>query len=73
MIVDGIKIGECRTFIIAEIGSNHMQDYETALQTIDAAVRAGADAVKFQSININELYHNPSIETKKLHKKIDLN
>ena len=73
MIVDGIKIGECRTFIIAEIGSNHMQDYETALQTIDAAVRAGADAVKFQSININELYYNPSIETKKLHKIIDLN
>ena len=73
MIVDGIKIGGDRTFIIAEIGSNHIQDYKIALKTIDAAIKAGADAVKFQSINIDELYYNPSFETKKLHEIIDLN
>ncbi|WP_186400629.1 N-acetylneuraminate synthase family protein [Stappia sp. P2PMeth1] len=36
-------------FIIAEIGSNHNQDYDLALRMIDAALDAGADAVKFQT------------------------
>ncbi len=35
-------------YIIAEIGINHNGDLETAKQMIDAAVHAGADAVKFQ-------------------------
>lgn len=35
-------------FIIAEIGINHNGDLEIAKQMIDAAVHAGADAVKFQ-------------------------
>jgi N-acetylneuraminate synthase len=35
-------------YIIAEIGINHNGDLETARQMIDAAVHAGADAVKFQ-------------------------
>lgn len=36
------------TYIIAEIGINHNGDLETAKRMIDAAVHAGADAVKFQ-------------------------
>lgn len=36
-------------FVIAEIGSNHNQDYQLALDMIDAAIEAGADAVKFQT------------------------
>jgi N-acetylneuraminate synthase len=36
------------TYIIAEIGINHNGDLGIAKQMIDAAVRAGADAVKFQ-------------------------
>jgi sialic acid synthase SpsE len=36
-------------FVIAEIGSNHNGDWSLALQTIDAAVEAGVDAVKFQT------------------------
>jgi N-acetylneuraminate synthase len=36
------------TFVIAEIGINHNGDLETAKKMIDAAVHAGADAVKFQ-------------------------
>jgi N-acetylneuraminate synthase len=36
------------TYIIAEIGINHNGDLETAQRMIDAAVHAGADAVKFQ-------------------------
>ncbi len=35
-------------FVIAEIGINHNGDIEIARQMIDAAVHAGADAVKFQ-------------------------
>ncbi len=60
------------TFIIAEIGSNHNQNLQLAYDTIDAAVDAGADAVKFQSINVDKLYHRPSPEVIELHKRIDL-
>ncbi len=43
------KVGDGRpTFIIAEIGINHNGDVGIAKQMIDAAVHAGADAVKFQ-------------------------
>lgn len=71
--INSITLGQnSPTFIIAEIGSNHNQDLQLAYQTIDAAKEAGADAVKFQSINVDKLYHNPSQATIDLHKKIDL-
>jgi N-acetylneuraminate synthase len=35
-------------YVIAEIGINHNGDIGIAKQMIDAAVHAGADAVKFQ-------------------------
>lgn len=38
-----------RTFIIAEVGVNHNADLRLANQLIDAAVAAGADAIKFQT------------------------
>lgn len=44
-----------RTFIIAEIGSNHNQDIHRAFELMDLAKEAGADAVKFQSINMERL------------------
>ena len=60
------------TYIIAEIGSNHNQSKQLAYETIDAAIECGANAVKFQSINIDQLYFGPSQKTIDLHKKIDL-
>jgi len=42
-------------FIIAEAGVNHNGDLDTARQLIDAAVAAGADAVKFQTFKAEQL------------------
>lgn len=38
-------------YIIAEIGSNHNQDFNLACEHIEAAAESGADAVKFQTFN----------------------
>ena len=38
-----------KTFIIAEIGINHGGSFKLAKKLIDSAVRAGVDAVKFQT------------------------
>ena len=43
-------------YIISEIGSNHNQNLELALEMIERSAEAGADAVKFQAIKFDELY-----------------
>lgn len=55
-------------YIIAEIGINHNGKLELAKKLIDLAVKAGADAVKFQKRSLNHLYReeilkNPNIES----------
>jgi len=42
-------------FIIAEAGVNHNGNLKTAFRLIDAAVAAGADAVKFQTFNAEDV------------------
>ncbi len=37
------------TFIIAELSANHKQDFDIAVKTIEAAKKAGADAIKLQT------------------------
>jgi N-acetylneuraminate synthase len=55
--IDGRPVGSGEpTFVIAEAGSNHNGDLETAKQLIDVAVEAGADAVKFQTFRAEDLY-----------------
>lgn len=41
--------GKNKTFIIAELSANHNGSFDTAIETIKAAKRAGADAIKFQT------------------------
>ena len=50
-------IGENKkVFIIAEIGINHSGDYKKCKKMINAAARARADAVKIQTIDVDESY-----------------
>lgn len=48
--------GQAPCYVIAEAGANHNRDLETARRLIDAAARAGCDAVKFQVYSGKSLY-----------------
>lgn len=69
--INQFSVGGDSTYIIAEVGSNHCQNINLAKEHIDAAKSAGANAVKFQSLNVNEQYYRPSQRIIDLHKKID--
>jgi len=43
-------------YIIAEIGNNHNGDIQLAKQLVDLAIESGADCIKFQMRNFNDLY-----------------
>lgn len=45
-----------KTFIIAEAGANHNKSFKQAKKLIDIAIKAKADAIKFQLYTSNSLY-----------------
>ncbi|MGQ3330757.1 N-acetylneuraminate synthase family protein [Halorubrum sp. FL23] len=60
-----VGLGE-PAFVIAEAGSNHNGDLDTAKELIDVAAEAGADAVKFQTFRAEDLYVEESGEVEYL-------
>jgi N-acetylneuraminate synthase len=48
-------IGDGHCFVIAEAGVNHDGDVDKALALVDAAAKAGADAIKFQTFAADRL------------------
>jgi len=64
-------------YIIGEIGINHNGKIDIAKKLIDEAVIAGANAVKFQKRNLDDLYRtevleNPNIESQGLEILLDV-
>lgn len=54
--INGVTLGkQDRTYIIAEIGSNHDGSKDRARELIDLAADCGADAVKFQAFNADRI------------------
>ena len=51
-----------KTFIISEIGINHNGDLEIAKKMIDASIKSGADAVKFQKRDIDIVYSKEQLK-----------
>jgi sialic acid synthase SpsE len=56
IVIGGFPLDGKHVFVIAEIGNNHQGSVELGKQLIDAAITAGADAVKFQLRNREALY-----------------
>ena len=76
--ISGVSIGQGHPcYVIAEIGINHNGDITIAKKLIDAAVNAGANAVKFQKRNLDSLYlehilENPNVESQGLEILLDV-
>lgn len=54
-------IGRGRAYVIAEIGNNHNGSVTRAIKMIDLAHSAGADCVKFQMRNLDEVYRQRTL------------
>ena len=52
-----------KIFIIGEIGINHNGDIDLCKKIIEGAKNAGADAVKFQKRNINNVYKKEFLDS----------
>lgn len=56
-------------FIIAEIGNNHNGSLDLAKKTIEAAAQAGADAVKFQKRDLQEVFTQELLSKPQTHSR----
>ncbi|EIY6495089.1 pseudaminic acid synthase [Campylobacter lari] len=57
MFIENFDLNK-KVFIIAELSANHANDLQTALKTIQAAKKAGADAIKLQTYTPDSLTLN---------------
>ena len=57
------------TKFIAEVSSNHYRDIDRCFSFIQAAARAGCDAVKFQLFRIDKLFAAEILESSEDHRK----
>ena len=55
-------IGSGRTFVIAEIGNNHNGNFDLAVEMVNQAVDMGADCVKFQMRQLDQVYRKRSLD-----------
>lgn len=62
MKIANFEIGKGKTFIIAELSANHNGSLDLAVKTIEAAARAGADAVKLQTYRADTITLNSNDE-----------
>ena len=58
MKIGDFEIGKNKVFIIAELSANHNGSIETAIETIRAAKRSGADCIKFQTYTADTITIN---------------
>lgn len=76
--IDGIGIGyQEPCYIVAEIGINHNGSVKLAKKLIDGAISAGANAVKFQKRDLDNIYksdvlNDPTIESQGFEILIDV-
>tara|TARA_Y200000002_G_scaffold383206_1_gene404011 strand:+ start:4864 stop:5964 length:1101 start_codon:yes stop_codon:yes gene_type:complete len=56
------KINQKKLYFIAEAGVNHNGDCKLALKLVDAAISAGADAIKFQTFKSENLVSHSAVK-----------
>jgi sialic acid synthase SpsE/sugar phosphate isomerase/epimerase len=62
MRIGKFSVGGKRTFVIAEIGNNHNGSFERAIEMVDFAIGMGADCVKFQMRQLDQVYRKRSLD-----------
>lgn len=62
MKIADFEVGKEKAFIIAELSANHNGSLDLAVKTIEAASRAGADAVKLQTYRADTITLNSNDE-----------
>ena len=60
-MIAGFELRKNRALVIAEIGNNHNGNLKVALDLVRSAKNSGADIVKFQMRNLDEVYRSRSL------------